>query len=348
MPHAAKFFLTALLFPLLGSACAASPSSRLAEGDSVRGRSVITFISTRHAPAGTLHEASQIYMMAAAGTDVQRLTRNAHSDHFPALSPDGRRIVFDSNRLRDPGEPINTSDLFLMESDGSRQTALTRGSSASWSPDGSQIAFQASASGTGRPVKPYPGGAVSDGDIFVLRVRGLAADGAPRNLTNSPAAIDEDADWSPSGDLILFTSHAVEDDGVDSETAEIFVMRADGKGAPVRLTNNTEEERAPSWSPDGKRIVFICRGDGRDFEICVMNADGTQQQELTRNAIADLTPSWSPDGAKIIFHRPIAPGAGGFQIWTIDLDGGGETRLTNTAGQNGFAKWSTVPSKVRR
>ena len=47
---------------------------------------------------------------------------------FPALSPDGRgKIVFDSNRLRAAGEPINTSDLFLMNHDGSEQVYLTRG-----------------------------------------------------------------------------------------------------------------------------------------------------------------------------------------------------------------------------
>lgn len=340
--------LTPLLLAVLGTACSMPPPAQLGQENPAQGRSLITFISTRHAPAGTLHEASQIYIMAADGAGVRRLTQNSHSDHFPALSPDGTTIVFDSNRARAPGEPINTSDLFLMNSDGSRQTMLTRGSSASWSPDGSQIAFQASASGNGRPVKPYPGAAVSDGEIFVLRVMGLEAQGPPRNLTNSPAAIDEDADWSPSGDLILFTSHGVEDDGVDSETAEIFVTRADGTGSPVRLTNNGEEERAPSWSPDGRLIVYMCRGDGRDFEICVMDADGTRQRQLTRNALADLTPSWSPDGTKIMFHRPVAPGAGGFQLWTIDADGGNEARLTNTVGQNAFANWSAVPAETYR
>lgn len=346
MPDATKLLITPLVLALLGTACATSVSSHLAQERPMEERAFITFISTRHAPAGTLHEASQIYIMSADGTDVERLTRNVHADHFPALSPDGRTIVFDSNRLRAADEPINTSDLFLMNRDGSRQTALTRGSSASWSPDGSQIAYQASASGTGRPVKPYPGGAVSDGDIFVLRIRGLSADGVPRNLTRSPGEIDEDADWSPSGALILFTSHNVEDDGNDSETAEIFVARADGTGVPVRLTENSAEERAPSWSPDSRRIVYMCRRDGRDFEVCVMNSDGSQQQQLTRNAVADLTPSWSPDGAKIIFHRPVAPQAGGFQIWTINADGTGEARLTNTSGQNGFAKWNLVPVRA--
>ena len=66
-----------------------------------------------------------------------------------------------------------------------------------------------------------------------------------------PAAIDDDPDWSPNGRKILFTSHAVTDNTDNHFTAEIYVVNPDGKGKPVRLTNNSEEERAPSWSPDG-------------------------------------------------------------------------------------------------
>lgn len=52
-----------------------------------------------------------------------------------------------------------------------------------------------------------------------------------------------------------------------------------------------EEERAPAWLPDGRRIVFSCRRGGLDFEICVMNADGTGQVQLTDNDVPDLTSS---------------------------------------------------------
>src|SRR4051812_13347093 len=56
-----------------------------------------------------------------------------YTDIFPALSPDGRgKIVFDSNRLRVDGEPVNTSDLFLMDHDGTGRVFLTRGGSPTW------------------------------------------------------------------------------------------------------------------------------------------------------------------------------------------------------------------------
>jgi TolB protein len=312
-------------------------------------RSTIAFVSTRHDPAvdSTVNPqgallAAEVYLMNGDGTNPRRLTENTHFDGFPALSPDGRRIVFDSNRLRAEGEPFNTSDLFVMNIDGTGQTPLLRGSSATWSPDSKKIAFHASASGRGRPIKPDPGAATNDSDIFVMDVGDFLKNRAtPKNITNSPAAIDDDPDWSPKGQKIVFTSHAVTDNPTDSSTTEIYLIDLDGTGTPERLTNNTEEERAPAWSPDGKRIVFCCRRGGPDFEICVMNADGTGQMQLTDNTIGDLTPSWSPDGKKIVFHRRVG-GRGQFQLFLINADGTGEKQLSFPPGLNGFPNWGEV------
>jgi len=315
-------------------------------------RSTIAFVSTRHDATADpavdpqrLLLAAEIYLMDGDGTNPRRLTENTAFDGFPALSPDGSKVVFDSNRRRAEGEPFNTSDLFVMNTDGTEQTLLIRGSSATWSPDGKQIAFHASASGTGRPIKPDPGAATSDNDIFILTVAEFLSNGAkPTNITNSPAAIDDDADWSPSGQTILFTSHAVTDNPVNSASAEIYAIAADGTGQPARLTNNSEEERAPAWSPDGKRIVFCCRRGGPDFEICVMNRDGTGQAQLTDNDVPDLTPSWSPDGKKIVFHRRVG-GRGQFQLFVLNADGTGEVQLTFPPGINAFPNWGEVADR---
>ena len=146
----------------------------------------------------------------------RRVTSNTYTDIFPTLSPDGRgKIVFDSNRLRAAGEPVNTSDLFLMNHDGTELRFLTRGGSPTWSPPGPKgaasknIAFHASASGTGLPVNPFPGSATADSDIFTVKVDDLLENGAvPRNLTiNRVSTVDDDPNWSPDGRKIIFTSY---------------------------------------------------------------------------------------------------------------------------------------------
>jgi len=309
----------------------------------------IVFVSTRDNPAGTLADASEIYLMDPDGTNARRLTDNHDGDSLPAISPDGTRIVFDSNRLRAADQPANTQHLFLMSVDGSGQTPLVSGSSASWSHDGKRIAYHASASGAAAPTRVEPGAPAADSDIFVADVEGLLKHRAtPRNLTRSPSTIDDDADWSPDGRRIVYTSRASTGRGsnaVNDPSAEIFVINADGSGRPVRLTTNDEEERAPAWSPDGTRILYVARKGGPDFELCVMNADGTGQTQLTDNTVGDLTSSWSLDGRQITFHRIVSPGR--FQLFTIGADGTGERQITDTPGLNGFPKWGRIASPKR-
>jgi TolB protein len=161
----------------------------------------------------------------------------------------------------------------------------------------------------------------------------------PTNLTDSPAEIDDDASWSPDGQKILWTPHQVGDNVSNSITKEVYVMNADGSGR-VRLTNNFEEERAPTWSPDGTRVAYMCRAGGADFEICVMNANGSGQTVLTSNTVVDATPSWSPDGLTIAFHR-LVPGQG-LQLWVMNADGSGQTQLTDPPGMNLLPNWGEI------
>ena len=120
-------------------------------------------------------------------------------------------------------------------------------------------------------------------------------------------------------------------------------MPPDGSSTPKALTTNTHEERAPAWSPDGRRIVFSCRrGTKPDFDICVMHADGTGEVRITDSPLGDLTPAWAPDGTKIVFHRPKGKGLGAWDLWVVNADGTGEVRLTDAPGLTGFASWGEI------
>ena len=266
--------------------------------------------SDRYAPTlPALADNHEIYLLNLDGSGEQRLTDNSVFDGFASLSPDGKKIVFDSRRNLGEGEPDNTSDLFVMNADGTNPRFLIRGGSPTWSPDGKQIAFQASASGTGQPINGLPGAATEDSDILVVNVDDRLEHGTPpRNLTNDDVRVDEDPDWSPDGNSIVYTSHDVKQRPVppmplDYTSAELYVRAADGTGTPTRLTTNAEEERAPSWSHRGDRIAYMCHAGNPRFEICVMNADGTNPRRLTNNDLGDLSNAWSPDDERIFFQR---------------------------------------------
>jgi TolB protein len=334
---------------LVAAAWSSAPS--VAAAGKFQLESTIAFSSTRdHVNEGLTRPllGAEVYLikplMNPDGTwalaNPRRLTSNASFDGFANLSPDGKKIVFDSTLFT--GQ-INSSDLFLMNTDGTEQTLLTRGSSATWSPDSKNIAFNASASYyasgglvTGDPIRNDVGSATSDSDIFVANVDDLLAGlEQPMNITNSPGMIDDDPDWfggtvptsAPDGQTIVFTSHPVSDPPNPSNQTELYLMNPDGTGVQ-QLTDNDYEERAPAWAPDGSRIVFSCRigGGTAVFQICVMNAalnpDGTlpTPTQLTDNDVSDLTATFSPDGQQILFHKRVAgaPLSGNQQLFIMN------------------------------
>jgi hypothetical protein len=112
---------------------------------------------------------------------------------------------------------------------------------------------------TGYPIRPNPGSATSDSDLFVANVDDLASakdvlakTQQATNITNTPDQIEDEADWStspttaPGGQRIVFTSHPVTDDPSLSNQAEIYVMDPDGTGL-VQLT--------PQPGPSGMNLL---------------------------------------------------------------------------------------------
>ncbi|MCH8822130.1 MAG: PD40 domain-containing protein [Planctomycetes bacterium] len=101
------------------------------------------------------------------------------------------------------------------------------------------------------------------------------------------------------------------------KSGRVFVISA----LPDKPANNT----APSWSPDGKKIAFYSNRDG-NYEIYIMNTDGTNQTRLTHTPERDYLPRWSPDGSKIVFF---SGSKGQFQIHVMNADGTQTKALTN-------------------
>jgi TolB protein len=96
-------------------------------------------------------------------------------------------------------------------------------------------------------------------------------------------------DWSPGGRQIALTLES-----------DLVVVGSNGSGRRVV----TRSARNPSWSPDGRWIVFDSdRGDEDDQEIFVVPAGGGPAKQLTDNEDEDQWPDWSPDGRLIAFSR---------------------------------------------
>jgi len=89
-----------------------------------------------------------------------------------------------------------------------------------------------------------------------------------------------------------------------SSVNHIYFMEIDAAGVgqnPIRLTNDPEAENYPSWSPDGKRLVY--QRDLNGSAIYLIDADGSSEQRLSPTPGLDVTPSWSADGTQIVYVR---------------------------------------------
>ena len=136
------------------------------------------------------------------------------------------------------------------------------------------------------------------------------------------------AAWSADGSKIAFATDRNEPSppGVCGGHCnwEIYTMNADGTGQ-TRLTFNSAEDLAPTWSPDGSKIAFNSAQNG----IYVMNADGSDQRLLLAGA---RDPAWSPDGTKIAYTGPGGESdqLNATDIWVMDADGTNQRRITQS------------------
>jgi Tol biopolymer transport system component len=171
-------------------------------------------------------------------------------------------------------------------------------------------------------------------------------DGTDFQRLTTDAGDDAQSAWSPDGNRIAFRSRR---DG----NYEVYVMNADGSGQ-TRLTTtltgtatNPPSSSQPNWSPDGQRIIFRSDRSG-NYDIWVMNADGSNQTHLLDDPGDDRYPSFSPDCSKVLFRssRDGDTTAGDPEIWVMNADGSDRMQLTSNEIFDSAPAWSPDGSKI--
>jgi Tol biopolymer transport system component len=108
----------------------------------------------------------------------------------------------------------------------------------------------------------------------------------------------------------------------------IYTINPDGSGKTRIPAPRVSGEAEPSYSPDGKRIVYLGY-DGNDYEIYTIKVGGGDKTRVTNNTSDEASPSYSPDGKRIAYQDYSRNAS---EIHTIKVGGGGEFRVTKSRG----------------
>lgn len=267
-------------------------------------------------------ECDKIWVMNVDGSGKHMVSpdHGAHTCSF--FFPDGERIVFSSTSHLPGTCPPKTEiglsaghymwslypyDIFSANADGGNMQKLTDNPGYDAEPvvsaDGGKIVFGSQREG--------------DFNIYIMD-----ADGSNQRRLTNLIGYDGGPWFSPDGNRIVWRAwhpknkeerakwrDCMEKNYIVPFPLDIWVMNADGSGKH-RLTDNGAVNWAPSWHPDGKRIIFSSNMDdwredlktyGHNFELYLINSDGTGLERITYNNVFDSFPMFSPDGKKLVF-----------------------------------------------
>jgi TolB protein len=184
-------------------------------------------------------------------------------------------------------------------------------------------------------------------------------DGSDLKLLENAKGYNAEATITRDGKKITFTS--TRDGDLD-----IYSMNADGSGVK-RLTTELGYDGGPFWSADGKKIVYRAYhpktpqeiAEYKDllaknlikpanFELWVMEADGSHKRQITRNGAANFAPFWHPDGKRIVFASNVADPKNprNFDLYLINADGTGLERLTFDPDFDAFPMFTSDGKKL--
>ena len=276
------------------------------------------------------------------------------------FSPDGKRLIFQSKR-----DDLKCDQIFTMNIDGSNVKMVSNGEGRTtcsyFFKKGKKILYASTHLGA-RECPPNPD--FSKGYVWAIYptydIFTANADGTGIRRLTFTEGYDAEATVSPDGKKIVFTS--MRDGDLD-----LYVMDINGKNVK-RLTTELGYDGGAFFSPDGKQIVYrayhpkteaeIARYKQRlsenliepnNFEIWVMNADGTNKRQVTKLGAASFAPFFTPDGKRIIFSTNYFaedPQKRNFDLALINIDGTGLERVTYEKTFDGFPMFSPDGKKL--
>jgi len=247
-----------------------------------------------------------------------RLTNITSS--YPAMSPDGHLIAFQSNRT-------GVDQIYTMKPDGTDVKQITSGDffngNPSWSPDGKQIAYESKPNGKW--------------EVWVMNADGTGQ----RQL--AAGGDDGHPHWSKTGRIVFNSNRTTPDMKApwSQQWHEVFSVKPDG----TDLRQHTHCKSVctyASLSPDGTKLLYRKVTDMpsynwdlsstlRNSEVYVADADGSNERNLTNNAAYDGWPQWSPDGKRILFTSNRLGPANIGQIFIMNADGTGLKQVTSSS-----------------
>ena len=263
----------------------------------------------RKAVAGGADLSGALYLRRP-GTAPARLVGGPGTVTHPALSPDGRRVAFTSDRA-------GSADIWVVGVDGTGLRRLTdhpaEDTWPTWSPDGTRIAFAST--------RADPGG-----DIYVMP----AAGGDPVRLTDGSPADSEPA-WSPDGRRLAFSTTRFAP--VDAPGLRTVATVAVTGGAVTRFVPGPGDATEPAWSADGTRLAFTTTRDDPSGDVWVVR-DGRPTPVATGPA-AQHDPAWRGDDPVWTGTDPDTA----TDVWSADATGGDRRDHTARPGltENGPA-----------
>ena len=276
----------------------------------------------------------EVYVMNSDGSNPVNLTNNSLIDWSSSWSPDGSKIAFTSAR-------DGNNEIYVMNSDGSNQTRLTnnsiQNSSPSWSPlltpqAAPEITVSDTALDIGVVTVDSSGTGTftikNDGDTTLV-VSSIRSDNSVFTVTPDSASI-------AAGDSQTVTM-TFNPTSIGSQSATITILSDDSNEGTVTVSVTGMGKAAPvTGNLADTKIAFTSSRDG-NWEIYVMDSDGSNVTRLTNNSVEDGYSSWSPDGSKIAFS---SLRDGNREIYVMNSDGTNQTKLTNNGVVDASSSWS--------